>query len=232
MLKEYSSRDFRIVVFPCNQFMNKEPGSNEAVKAWARSRKFEGVLMDKVLVNGKRASPVFNFLKVASGDTTPIPWPYTKWLVGRDGRVYGRYLPRTRPAMLEDSILRLLAEGAAGSPASPEAAPSTGSAAAAGAGAAAGVSAEGGGDVAVDPAGGVLAPQHGTTLGTFADAFKLALHRHRPEDELLPSQWPRRQQQQQEHDQQQQQQQADTIAGPAQPHLPVVTKAAGSASGA
>jgi hypothetical protein len=25
----------------CLQFMNKEPGSNEAVKAWARSRKFE-----------------------------------------------------------------------------------------------------------------------------------------------------------------------------------------------
>ena len=42
---------------------------------------------------------------------------YTKFLIGRDGRVYGRYLPRTRPAQLEASIQELLAEapGADGS---------------------------------------------------------------------------------------------------------------------
>jgi hypothetical protein len=31
--------------------------------------------MDKVLVNGRSASPVVDFLKVASGDAAPIPWP-------------------------------------------------------------------------------------------------------------------------------------------------------------
>lgn len=34
-----------------------------------------GVVMDKVLVNGRGASPVVDFLKVASGDPAPIPWP-------------------------------------------------------------------------------------------------------------------------------------------------------------
>ena len=59
-----------IVAFPCNQFGFQEPGSNEEIKAFAAARGFGDppeLLMDKVCVNGSEASPIFQYLKVASG---------------------------------------------------------------------------------------------------------------------------------------------------------------------
>ena len=68
-----------------------------------------GLLMDKVDVNGRRASPVWAWLRSADADPSPIPWSYTKFLVARDGSVVGRYPPRQRPAALAPVIRRLLA---------------------------------------------------------------------------------------------------------------------------
>lgn len=160
-MEEYGSRGFTIIALPTNQFMpghRLEPGTPEAIKAFMRSRNFRGVVTDKVAVNGRGSSPVINFLKVASGNTDPIPWPYTKWLVGRDGRVYGPYMPRSRPARQEASIVQLLEEGEA--------------------------------KAAVSAAEGVgVAPgEHDTMLGTWMAAGKMKMHRHRPEDDVLPSQ--------------------------------------------
>ena len=47
-----------------NQFLSQEPGTNEEIKKFARDKGFKGVLMDKVDVNGPKACPVYNFLKV------------------------------------------------------------------------------------------------------------------------------------------------------------------------
>lgn len=47
-----------------NQFLSQEPGTNQEIKKFAREKGFKGVLMDKVDVNGPKASPVYNFLKV------------------------------------------------------------------------------------------------------------------------------------------------------------------------
>ena len=47
-----------------NQFLSQEPGTNEEIKNFARDKGFKGVLMDKVDVNGPKACPVYNFLKV------------------------------------------------------------------------------------------------------------------------------------------------------------------------
>ena len=64
--------------------------------------------MDKVNVNGNNASPVFQFLKVASGDTSLIGWNFAKFLVGKDGTVVGRWGPRTSPSSLAADIEKLL----------------------------------------------------------------------------------------------------------------------------
>lgn len=69
--------------------------------------------MDKVNVNGSGASPVYQFLKVASGDTSAIGWNFGKFLVRRDGTVQGRYSPRTNPCALEPQIQELLAQAKA-----------------------------------------------------------------------------------------------------------------------
>ena len=47
-----------------NQFLNQEPGSNDEIKNFASGKGFKGLLMDKIDVNGPKASPVYAFLKV------------------------------------------------------------------------------------------------------------------------------------------------------------------------
>ena len=96
------------MAFPCNQFGFQEPGTNEEIKAFAEARGFQGLLMDKVKVNGSGASPVFDYLKVASRDTSLVSWNFAKWLVRKDGTVAGRYGPKTNPCALEPQIEELL----------------------------------------------------------------------------------------------------------------------------
>ncbi len=67
--------------------------------------------MDKIKVNGSDASPVFQFLKVASGDTSLITWNFAKFLVRPDGTVAGRYGPKTNPMELAPEIEKLLSHG-------------------------------------------------------------------------------------------------------------------------
>lgn len=54
------------VMICSNQFLSQEPGTNEEIKKFARDKGFKGVLMDKVDVNGPKACPVYNFLKVGT----------------------------------------------------------------------------------------------------------------------------------------------------------------------
>ena len=59
-----------------NQFLSQEPGSNKDIKEFARNKGFKGVLMDKIDVNGPKASPVYTFLKACfPAITLPMLFP-------------------------------------------------------------------------------------------------------------------------------------------------------------
>ena len=69
-------------------------------------------ILAKVAVNGPKADPVFAHLKRARSGflgLTGIKWNFTKFLVGRDGRVIARYAPKTKPADLDAAIVQALA---------------------------------------------------------------------------------------------------------------------------
>ncbi|MDL2358024.1 MAG: glutathione peroxidase [Pseudomonadota bacterium] len=108
-------RDQGVVVlgFPCNQFGRQEPGSASEIGAFCE--KNFGVtfpLFAKVDVNGDGADPLFRQLKKdAPGllGTEAIKWNFTKFLVRRDGTVYKRYAPATKPEQLAGDIEQLLA---------------------------------------------------------------------------------------------------------------------------
>ena len=108
-------RDQGVVVlgFPCNQFGAQEPGDETAIGAFCE--KNYGVtfpLFAKVDVNGDAAHPLFKQLKKdAPGllGTEAIKWNFTKFLVGKDGTVYKRYAPATKPEELSGDIEKLLA---------------------------------------------------------------------------------------------------------------------------
>jgi glutathione peroxidase len=73
------------------QFGFQEPGTNEEIEAFAKAKGFTGILMDKINVNGKNSSPVFDYLKVGANDTSLIGWNFAKFLVKKDGTVAGRW---------------------------------------------------------------------------------------------------------------------------------------------
>jgi len=109
-------KDLGLVVlgFPCNQFGHQEPGNAPEIGAFCQ--KNYGVtfpLFDKINVNGSDAHPLFQFLKAnAPGvmGSEAIKWNFTKFLVKKDGSVFGRYAPLTKPEDLVDDVKKLLAE--------------------------------------------------------------------------------------------------------------------------
>jgi glutathione peroxidase len=101
-----------VLGFPCNQFGAQEPGEAAAIGAFCE--KNYGVtfpIFDKVDVNGEAAHPLFKYLKHEKAGllgSEAIKWNFTKFLVGRDGEVAGRYAPQTKPEDLEAPVRKLL----------------------------------------------------------------------------------------------------------------------------
>jgi len=103
---------FEVLGFPCDQFGHQEPGSEAEIGAFCE--KNYGVsfpMFAKVEVNGDGAHPLWKHLKgEAPGllGTEAIKWNFTKFLVGRDGKVVHRYAPQTKPEEIAGDIEKLL----------------------------------------------------------------------------------------------------------------------------
>ncbi|GBU16526.1 MULTISPECIES: glutathione peroxidase [Methylobacterium] len=101
-----------VIGFPCNQFGAQEPGGAAETAACTLSYGVSFPVLRKVEVNGAGAEPLFVHLKREKRGflgTEAIKWNFTKFLVGRDGRVLARFSPRTKPAALEGAIREALA---------------------------------------------------------------------------------------------------------------------------
>ena len=111
--RAYAQRGLAVLGFPSNQFGAQDPGSNDEIGAFCQ--KNYGVtfpMMAKVDVNGSDAVPLFRWLvkeKPGLLGTQAIKWNFTKFLVGRDGRVIRRYAPLDKPASLARDIEAALA---------------------------------------------------------------------------------------------------------------------------
>jgi glutathione peroxidase len=103
--------DFIILGFPCNQFGNQEPGSNDDIQQFCQIN--YGVtfpIMSKVDVNGKSAEPLFEWLKAENPRlfVKRVIWNFEKFLVGKDGKVKGRWGSWVKPESLEATVLKEL----------------------------------------------------------------------------------------------------------------------------
>lgn len=111
--RTYGPRGLAVLGFPCNQFGGQDPGSDAEIGAFCQ--KHYGVsfpMMSKVQVNGSEADPLYQWLtEQAPGllGSRAIKWNFTKFLVGRDGRVIRRYAPLDKPAGLARDIEAALA---------------------------------------------------------------------------------------------------------------------------
>ncbi len=111
LYQDYADQGLVVLGFPCNQFREQDPGSNAEIGEFCQ--KNYGVtfpMMSKVDVNGDDAHPLYKWLRTEKsgmlGDK--IKWNFTKFLVGKDGRVLKRYGSTTKPEKIAGDIAKAL----------------------------------------------------------------------------------------------------------------------------
>ena len=104
----YQAQGLRVLGFPCNQFGSQDPGSNSDIASFCQLN--YGVtfpMMEKIEVNGPAAHPLYQWLCAEAPGllgSKAIKWNFTKFLVGRDGRVLKRYAPMDKPEKITSDI--------------------------------------------------------------------------------------------------------------------------------
>jgi glutathione peroxidase len=116
LYRTYGDQGLVVLGFPCNQFGSQESGTEDEIGEFCQVN--YGVtfpMFAKVDVNGDDAHPLFTWLKGEKKGLFggKIKWNFTKFLVGRDGEVVGRYSPTTDPKDIADDIRAQLAVDAA-----------------------------------------------------------------------------------------------------------------------
>jgi glutathione peroxidase len=101
--QKYAARGFVVLGFPCNQFGGQEPGTNEEIKQFCSSKyNVTFPMFGKIEVNGKNRHPLY---KALAGDESPFPgnikWNFTKFLIGRDGKILNRFGSSIKPESAE-----------------------------------------------------------------------------------------------------------------------------------
>ena len=133
LYKQYHEQGFEVLDFPCNQFGNQAPGSNDEIHEFC-TLKYDTTFdqFAKIDVNGENEAPIFAYIKkempeeIVDGlknkmamkaiekisstakNTGDIKWNFTKFLVNRDGKVAYRFSPTFAPEKIEEKIKELL----------------------------------------------------------------------------------------------------------------------------
>ena len=111
--KTYGGKGLAVLGFPCNQFGGQDPGADIDIASFCQVN--YGVsfpMMSKVDVNGPAAHPLYQWLRAEAPGllgSQSIKWNFTKFLIGKDGKVIKRYAPLDKPADLAKDIEAALA---------------------------------------------------------------------------------------------------------------------------
>jgi glutathione peroxidase len=106
--RQYRDRGLVVLGFPCDQFGHQEPGDEAEIRNFCSlNYEVDFPLVAKVEVNGAGAHPLWRWLKGERPGvlgTEAIKWNFTKFLVGRDGRVIRRYASTDKPEAIATDI--------------------------------------------------------------------------------------------------------------------------------
>lgn len=101
LYEKYKSQGFVILGFPANNFGAQEPGTNEEIKTFcSRTYNVTFPMYAKISVKGEDKHPLYRYLtdKQANPATGgEIQWNFTKFLVGKDGKVVARFESAVTP---------------------------------------------------------------------------------------------------------------------------------------
>lgn len=112
LYRRHKARGLSVLGFPCDQFGHQEPGDAAEIRQFC-SLEYDVTfpLFAKVEVNGPGADPLWTYLKRARRGllgSSAIKWNFTKFLVGRDGKVLRRYAPADTPERIEQDLASAL----------------------------------------------------------------------------------------------------------------------------
>jgi glutathione peroxidase len=101
--QKYAAQGLVVCGFPCNQFGGQEPGTDAEIKAFCTSKySVTFPMFDKLEVNGANRHPLYVAL---AGKDSPFPgsikWNFTKFLIGRDGKILNRFDSKVKPDSAE-----------------------------------------------------------------------------------------------------------------------------------
>ena len=110
---KYKDKGFEILDFPCNQFLNQAPGTDEEIHTFCTGR--FGITFPqfaKIDVNGKNEDPLYTYLKSQQKGKfgAKIKWNFTKFLVAKDGRVVARFAPTDTPDKIDEFVAKEMAK--------------------------------------------------------------------------------------------------------------------------
>lgn len=106
--EQYGGKGLTVLGFPSNEFGGQDPGANDEIASFCEMN--YGVsfpMMAKIEVNGKAAHPLYQWLKAEKPGLLgieAIKWNFTKFLIGKDGRVLKRYAPQDAPEKIAADI--------------------------------------------------------------------------------------------------------------------------------
>ncbi len=108
---KYKEQGFEILDFPCNQFLNQAPGTDDEIHTFCTGR--FGITFPqfaKIDVNGKNEDPLYTYLKSKKHGfcNSRIKWNFTKFLVARDGTVLERFAPTDTPEKIESVLAKYI----------------------------------------------------------------------------------------------------------------------------
>ncbi len=133
LYKKYNTRGLEILDFPCNQFGNQAPGTDDEIHNFCTLKyntSFDQFA--KIDVNGQNEAPLFKFLKEKQGfkgfsglmakflipvvkkqdpnykDNSNIKWNFTKFLIDRQGNVVNRFESTITPAKIDKEIQKYI----------------------------------------------------------------------------------------------------------------------------
>lgn len=132
---KHQAQGLEVLAFPCDQFGNQEPGTENEIKSFCTTRyAVTFPLFSKIEVNGANADPLYKFLRSEQKGsfskesneklyshieksqpellgTDAIKWNFTKFLVGRDGKVLKRFESGETPESIEAAVVDVLKKG-------------------------------------------------------------------------------------------------------------------------
>lgn len=112
LYNKYKDKGFEILDFPCNQFLNQAPGSDDEIHTFCTGR--FGITFPqfaKIDVNGKNEDPLYTYLKSKKRGfcSSKIKWNFTKFLISKYGSVLKRFAPTDTPEKIDAFIASALA---------------------------------------------------------------------------------------------------------------------------